>query len=63
MYEFPDNEIDKIEKEKMIQNLKNFEKFEIFDENLYEHGIYFNSHNKQNILNMFFFVGNVDFKN
>lgn len=39
MYEFPENEIDKKEGEQLIKNFRNFEKFEIFDEQLYEHGI------------------------
>ena len=63
MYEFPENEIDKKEGEQLIKNFKNFEKFEIFDEQLYEHGIYFNSNNKKNVLIIYFFVGDVDFKN
>ena len=60
--EFPENEIDKEEGEKILKNLENLKHFEIFDENLYEHGIYFNSHSKKNTMNIFFHVGDIDFK-
>ena len=62
MYKFPENETDKLEEEQLLKNLKSFEKYEIFDDNLYEHGMFYNSHNKKNILNIFFYVGDVDFK-
>ena len=62
MHEFPENEIDKFEGKKILENFENFKNFEIFDENIYEHGIYFNSHSKKNILNIFFYVGDIDFK-
>ena len=61
-FEFPENEIDKGEGEKILKNLENFKYFEIFDENLYEHGVYFNSHTKKNIMNIFFYVGDINFK-
>ena len=62
MYEFPENEIDKLEKEKLLKNLENFKYNEIFNDNLYEHGIYYNCHSKKNFMNIFFHVGDVDFK-
>ena len=42
MHKFPDYEIDKQEKTKLETNIKNLKKIEIFDENLYEHGFYYN---------------------
>ena len=62
MYEFQDNEIDISEGQKIFENLENYKKFEIFDENLFEHGIYYNSHTRKNYLSIFFAVGDIDFK-
>ena len=62
MKEFPESEIDILEGKKIFENLENYKKFDIFDENLYEHGIYFNSHTRKNYLSIFFNVGDVDFK-
>ena len=62
MFEFPENVIDISEKEKLLKNIENFKYNEIFDENIYEHGIYYNSHSQKNLMNIFFYVGKVDFK-
>ena len=63
MHEFSNNEIDIDDKNKLIENIKNLKQREIFDENLYEHGFYYNSDIKQNILNIFIHIGNIDYKN
>ena len=62
MYEFPENEIDKDYKKEFEENLNKFKNNEIFDDNLYKHGIFYNSNNKLNILNIFFHIGKVDYK-
>ena len=63
MHQYKDNEIDVEDKKKLIENAEKIEKIDIFDENLYKHGFYFNSNTKQNILFMFFNVGKIDYKN
>ena len=62
MHEFKDDEIDLDDKKQLEENIKKLKKEEIFDENLYEHGIYYNSNINQNILNIFLHIGNVDYK-
>ena len=62
MHKFPDYEIDKQEKIKLEANIKNLKKIEIFDENLYEHGFYYNSDYNLNLLDITFHVGNIDYK-
>lgn len=62
MHEFSDNEIDVEEKRKLEENIKNLKEKEIFDEKLYQHGIYYNSNIKQNILNILFHIGKIDYK-
>ena len=62
MYEFPENEIDKEYKKEFVENVKKLKTEEIFDDNLYKHGIFLNSELNQNILNIFFHIGDFDFK-
>ena len=62
MYEFPENEIDQEYKKEFEKNIINLKTTEIFDDNLYKHGIFFNSNINQNILNIFFHIGNFDYK-
>lgn len=62
MHLFPENETDNLEKEKILNNLENYKNNEIFDENLYGHGIYYNSNFKKNYMSIFFYVGEIDFK-
>ena len=62
MYEFPENEIDKDYKEEFENNINYFKYNDIFDYNLYKHGIFYNSNVKLNILNIFFNIGKVDYK-
>ena len=62
MYEFPENEIDKEYKKEFEENVKKLKTEEIFDDNLYKHGIFLNSELNQNILNIFFHIGDFDFK-
>ena len=62
MHEFSDDEIDINDKNKLLENIETLKKEEIFDENLYEHGFFYNSSLNQNILHIFFHIGNVDYK-
>ena len=61
MHEFSDDEIDVQDKKKLEQNIKDLKAIEIFDDNLYLHGFYFNSEYKLNLLFIFFHIGNVDY--
>ena len=62
MHEFSDNEIDKEDKKQLEENVKKIESIEIFDSNIYKHGIYFNSFIPNNTLHIYFHLGNTDFK-
>jgi len=62
MHEFSNNEIEIDDKNKLIENIKNLKQVEVFDENLYGHGFYYNSDTKNNILNIFIYIGNIDYK-
>ena len=62
MHEFSNNEIDIDDQNKLKENIQTLKKEEIFDENLYEHGIYYKSSLNRNTLNIFFHIGNVDYK-
>ena len=61
MHEYKKNEIDEEDRKKLIENGKNIIKFDIFDENLYQHAFYFNSEYKFNILDIFFQFGKIDY--
>ena len=63
IHEFPENEIDVEDKKKLEKNIKDIENIEIFDENLYQHGFYYKSNIRANILNIYFYIGEVDYKN
>ena len=62
MHNFPDNEIDVEDKKKLEDNIKTVESVEIFDDNLYMHGFYYNSIDEVNILHIFYYLGKVDFQ-
>ena len=62
MHEFPENEIDIENNKKLMENIKNLKEKEIFDNNLYQHGIIYSSNNKINIIDIFFYIGKIDFK-
>ena len=62
MHEFLDNEIDVEYKKVFEDNINNLQTKEIFDEDLYEHGIYYCSSYKSNILNIFFHIGLINYK-
>ena len=62
MHVFPDNEIDLEDKKKLEQNMVNIVKEEIFDNNLYKHGLYINSISKSNILSIYYYLGKVETK-
>ena len=59
MHIFPNNEIDETDKKKLEQNIKDIESIEIFDENIYKHGFFFNSMNQKNILNIYYYLGKI----
>ena len=63
IHEFPENEIDVEDKKKLEKNIKDIENIEIFDENLYQHGFYYKSNYRYNILDIYFYIGEVDYKN
>ena len=62
MHEYNDNEIDLDDQKKLIENAENIKKFDIFDENLYNHGFFFNSEDKTNILLLFFNIKDFNYK-
>ena len=62
MHQFTDKEIDQNELNKLKQNYQNLKNKEIFDNTLYKHGFYYNSNLKKNLLNIFFYIGEIDFK-
>ena len=61
MHKFSDDEIDIEDKKQLEKNQENLKKIEIFDENLYQHGFYYNSNLKMNSLDIFFYIGEIDF--
>ena len=63
MNQFSEDEIDVEDKKKLEKNIKDLNEKDIFDKNLYEHCAYYNSNIKQNILDIFFNIGKVDYKN
>ena len=62
MHEYKADEYDVEDRKKLIENAKNITIFDIFDEKLYNHGIYFNSETKLNMLFVVFQFGNIDYK-
>ena len=62
MHKFSEKELDKEYKKNLEKNMKDLKNIEIFDENIYEHGFYFNSNIKENRLFIFFHIGKVDYK-
>ena len=62
MNEFPEDEIDIIEKNNFINNIKKIEKQELFKEELFLHGIYFNSHTSKNKLSLSLYITGIDIK-
>ena len=60
MHIFPDSEIDEEDKKKLEQNMKDIENIEIFNENLYKHGIYYNTISKKNKLNIYYYLGKIE---
>ena len=62
IHEFSDIEIDVEDKKKLEKNIKDIENIEIFNENLYQHGFYYKSNYRYNILYIYFYIGEVDYK-
>ena len=62
MHQFNEDEIDVEDKKKLEKNIKDLNEKDIFDHNLYGHWAYYNSNIKQNILDIFFNIGKVDYK-
>ena len=62
MHDFNEDEIDVEDKKKLEKNIKDLNEKDIFDQNLYGHWAYYNSNIKQNILDIYFNVGKIDYK-
>ena len=62
MHKFNDDEIDKEDIKKSKENFEKFQKLDIFDENLYKNGFFFNSNLPTNYLFLFFNIGSINFK-
>ena len=62
MHQYKDDEIDVEDKQKLIENAENIGKMDIFDEKLYNHGIYYNSNSKLNMLYIIFNIGKIDYQ-
>jgi len=62
MHKFTNDEIDVEDKKKLKNNIENLKKNDIFDENLYKHGFYYNSNLKLNLLTIFFNIHTIDYK-
>ena len=46
----------------MEQNLLDIESKEIFDDKLYKHGFYYNTNSKSNLLSIYYYIGNAEFR-
>ena len=62
MHKFPDNEIDIEDQKQLEKNIENIENIEIFDENIYKHGMYYNTFFQENNLKIYFYIGKIDYK-
>ena len=62
MHNFTNDEIDPQDKEKLENNIKNIKTIEIFDDNLYKHGFYFNTYKNYNILFIYYYMKKIDYK-
>ena len=60
MHIFPDSEIDDEDKKKLEQNMKDIKNIELFDNSLYNHGIYYNSITKSNMLTIYYYIGKIE---
>ena len=61
MHIFPDNEIDVTDKEQLEKNIKDLESNEIFDENIYKHGFFYNTYKQTITLKIYYFIGKIDY--
>ena len=59
MHQFSDDEIDVEDKKRLEENIKNLKNIEIFDENIYKHGFFYNSWNQTNILKIYYYLGKI----
>ena len=62
MHVFPKEELDSQYKKDFENNIENLKKYDLFDEKLYKHGVYYNSNIKLTKLDIFFNIGSVDYK-
>ena len=62
MHVFPDDEIDVQDLKKLEDNIYDIENKEIYDDNLYKHGIYINTNTYVNILKIYYYIGNLKTK-
>ena len=60
MNEFPDEEIDLKEKENLINNIEKIKHIDLFIDELFLHGFYYNSHSKKNKLSLSFYLKDID---
>ena len=61
MHIFPKEEFDEADKRKLEQNIKDIESIEIFDENIYKHGIYYNTYQEINELSIYYYIGKLNY--
>ena len=62
MNEFPDEDIDIIEKENLINNLEKIKSQELFRDEIFLRGFYINSHSKKNKLSLSFYLTDINIK-
>ena len=58
--EFPEDEIDIIEKENLIKNIDKIKEQDFFKDDIFLHGFYFSSHNKKNQFSLLFYISGIN---
>ena len=62
MNEFPDEEIDLLEKENLIKNIEKIKRQDLFSDEIFLRGFYYNSHSKKNKLSLSFYLKDMNIK-
>ena len=62
MNEFPDDKIDIMEKEKLLENIEKVKTQDLFRDELFLHGFYYNSHCRKNKLSLSFYLTGINTK-
>ena len=62
MNEFPDDKIDIKEKEKLLENIEKVKTQDLFRDELFLHGFYYNSHCRKNKLSLSFYLTGINTK-